>query len=42
MNLVLTIVCFKADHSPPFVPRLKNAWIYTSTPQIRLHGMVLS
>jgi hypothetical protein len=24
------------------VPRLKNEWIYTSTPPIRLHGMVLS
>jgi hypothetical protein len=24
------------------VPRLKKAWIYTSTPPIRLHGVVLS
>jgi len=24
------------------VPRSKNAWSYTSTPQIRRHGMVLS
>jgi len=24
------------------VPRSKNAWSYTSTPQVRLHGMVLS
>jgi len=24
------------------VPRSKNAWNYTSTPPIRLHGVVLS
>jgi len=24
------------------VPRSKNAWSYTSTPPIRLHGVVLS
>jgi hypothetical protein len=32
----------EADHSPPLVPRSKNAWSYTSTPPICLHGMVLS
>jgi hypothetical protein len=33
----------EADHSPPSVPRSKkNAWRYTSTPPIRLHGVVLS
>jgi hypothetical protein len=29
------------DHLHP-VPRSVNAWSYTSTPPIRLHGMVLS
>jgi hypothetical protein len=29
----------EADHS--LVPRSKNAWSYTSTPPLRLHGMVL-
>jgi len=24
------------------VPRLKNAWSYTSTPPLRLHGVVLT
>jgi hypothetical protein len=24
------------------VPRSKNEWSYTSTPQIRLHGVVIS
>jgi hypothetical protein len=31
----------EADHSPPCAG-VKNAWNYTSTPQIRLHGVVLS
>jgi hypothetical protein len=30
----------EADHSH-LVPRSKNAWSYTSTPTIRLHGVVL-
>jgi hypothetical protein len=30
----------EADHSHP-VPRSKNAWSYTSTLPIRLHGLVL-
>jgi hypothetical protein len=30
------------DHSPYPVPRSKNEWSYTSTPTIRLHGVVLS
>jgi hypothetical protein len=32
----------KADHSPPFSAKVKNAWSYNSTPPISLHGMVLS
>jgi hypothetical protein len=32
----------KADHSPPSSAEVKNAWSYTSTPSIRLHGVVLS
>jgi hypothetical protein len=32
----------EADHSPPFSAEVKNAWSYTSTPPIRLHGVVLS
>jgi hypothetical protein len=32
----------EADHSPPTSSEVKNAWSYTSTPSIRLHGVVLS
>jgi hypothetical protein len=32
----------EADHSPPSSTEVKNAWSYTSTPQIRLYGVVLS
>jgi hypothetical protein len=32
----------EADHSPAPSAEVKNAWIYTSTPPIRLHGVVLS
>jgi hypothetical protein len=32
----------KADHSPPSGAKVKNAWSYTSTPTIRLHGVVFS
>jgi hypothetical protein len=31
----------EADHSPPSSAKV-NAWSYTSTPPICLHGMVLS
>jgi len=29
-------------HSPPFSAEFKNAWIYTCTPKICLHGVVIS
>jgi hypothetical protein len=32
----------EADLSPPTSAEVKNAWSYTSTPPIRLHGVVLS
>jgi len=32
----------EADHSPPSSAEDKNAWSYTSSPSIRLHGVVLS
>jgi hypothetical protein len=32
----------EADHSPPSSAEINNAWSYTSTPPIHLHGMVLS
>jgi hypothetical protein len=32
----------EADHSPPSSAEIKHAWSYTSTPPIRLHGVVLS
>jgi hypothetical protein len=32
----------EADHSPPSSAEVKNAWSYTSTLLIRLHGVVLS
>jgi hypothetical protein len=31
----------EAHHSPPFSAEVKNAWSYTSTSPIRLHGVVL-
>jgi len=32
----------EADHSLPSSAEVKNAWSYTSTPPIHLHGVVLS
>jgi hypothetical protein len=32
----------EADHSPPFIADINNAWSDTFTPPIHLHGMVLS
>jgi hypothetical protein len=32
----------EADHSPPSGAEIKNAWSYTFTPPICLHGVVLS
>jgi hypothetical protein len=32
----------EADHSSPSTAEVKNSWSCTSTPPIRLHGMVLS
>jgi len=32
----------EANYSPPSSAEIKNVWIYTSTPPIRLHGMVLN
>jgi hypothetical protein len=32
----------EADHSPPPSAEVKNAWSYTSTPPVCLHGVVLS
>jgi hypothetical protein len=32
----------EADHSPPSSAEAKNARSYTSTPPIRVHGVVLS
>jgi hypothetical protein len=32
----------EADHSPPSSAEVKNAWSYSSTPPIRLHGVVLT
>jgi hypothetical protein len=31
----------EADHSPPSSAEVNNAWNYTSTPPVRLHGVVL-
>jgi hypothetical protein len=33
---------YGVDHSPPSNAEVKKAWSYTSTPQIRLHGVVPS
>jgi hypothetical protein len=32
----------EADHSPPSSAEVNNEWSYSSTPPIRLHGVVLS
>jgi hypothetical protein len=32
----------EADHSPPSGAEVKNAWSFTFTSPIRLHGVVLS
>jgi hypothetical protein len=32
----------EADHSPPTSVEVKNAWRYTSTDLVHLHGVVLS
>jgi hypothetical protein len=32
----------EADHSPSTTAEVKNTWIYTSTPHIRLYGVVLN
>jgi len=32
----------EANHSLPSISEVKNAWSYTSTPPLCLHGMVLS
>jgi hypothetical protein len=32
----------EADHSPPSSAEVENVWSYTSTPPIRLKGVVLS
>jgi hypothetical protein len=31
-----------ADHSPPASAEMKKIWIYTSTPPLRLHDIVLN
>jgi hypothetical protein len=31
----------EANHSPPSSSEVKNEWSYTSTPPVRLHGVVL-
>jgi hypothetical protein len=32
----------EADHSPPTSAEVEKAWVYTSTPPILLHGVVLN
>jgi len=32
----------QADHAPPSGTEVNNVWSYTSTPPIRLHGVVFS
>jgi hypothetical protein len=42
LSLEVNLHGHEADHSPPSSAKVKKAWSYTSTPPIRLHGMVLS
>jgi hypothetical protein len=32
----------EGDQSPPYTAEVKNAWNYTSTPSVRLHGVMLN
>jgi hypothetical protein len=42
LSLVVKRPGREADHSPSSCVEVKNAWRYTLTPPIRLHGVVLS
>jgi hypothetical protein len=42
LSLVIKRPGREANHSPPASAGVNNAWIYTSTFPVRLHGMVLS
>jgi hypothetical protein len=42
ITLGLKPLWHEADHSPAYVAEVKNAWSYTSTPPVCLHGVVLN
>jgi hypothetical protein len=42
LSLGVKAPAHEADHLLPSSAEVKNAWSYTSTPLIRLHGVVLS
>jgi hypothetical protein len=42
LSLGVKLPGHEADHSPSSSAEVKNAWSYTSTPPICLHGVVLS
>jgi hypothetical protein len=42
INLGVQRLGREADNSPPSSAEVRNAWSYTSTPLILLHGVVLS
>jgi hypothetical protein len=42
LSLVVKRLGREADNSPPSSDEVTNAWSYTSTPQVLLHGFVLS
>jgi hypothetical protein len=42
LTLVVNRLGCEAGHSPPPSAEVKNVWNYTSTPLIRLNGVVLS
>jgi len=42
LSLGVKLPGHEADHSPPSSVDMNNAWRYTSTPTIRLHGVVFS
>jgi hypothetical protein len=42
LSLVVKWPGHEADHSSPSSAEVKNAWSYTSTLPVHLHGMVLS
>jgi hypothetical protein len=42
LTLLLKWLGLEAGHSPPSSTEVRNVWSYTSTPPVRLHGVMLN